>query len=223
MTTRMIHDRTPQKGFAMKRKTKDAVSPSVRGLKTIIPSTVGIAENARYKFEAIARDASMVAQAATIAQGARATGDAQLCALADQLAPLLKKAADKLQRQLDSVLRMQTSGAEQAEKVPDTAGQMVANPLSPNGHGVANAPAGARSLDGFRRAARDTGMTLPQVMTSDALAAQEQVNAKAARVKMYRDVGDEANARRVEWGQEPVADIDESPYDAVKRAGQVRG
>lgn len=107
MATRIINIKLPgSKRVPSKRRAADAVVPGVKGLRTIRPSVIGIAERA-----------DLIRSGVTMLQTARAvaakTGDAELAALANS--PKLNKALDaaikRLGRQADSILREQNAAS----------------------------------------------------------------------------------------------------------------
>ncbi|PLZ01968.1 hypothetical protein CY652_13135 [Burkholderia sp. WAC0059] len=85
------------------RRTTDTVSPSVRGIRTIAPSTIGIAD--REYFSRIAKVAQAAGDALAICQKLRATGDATAMKTADAAIKPIGKLLDSL----DSILREQNA------------------------------------------------------------------------------------------------------------------
>jgi hypothetical protein len=94
MTTRMIHDKIPHNQRVPRNKGKaarDAVTPSVRGIRTVTPTILGIADRAR----GIAIGLKALVTARNLAE---ATGDAELAALAED--PKVMKAVDRAIKRL---------------------------------------------------------------------------------------------------------------------------
>lgn len=101
MATRIVNIKLPgNKRVPSKRRAADTVAPSVKGLRSVRPSVIGIAERA-----------DLLRSGITMIQTARAvaakTGDAELGALANsaKLDKALDAAIKHLGRDADSILR----------------------------------------------------------------------------------------------------------------------
>lgn len=103
MVTRISHDRIPHNPRVVrargKRKAHDTVTPSTRGIRTIAPSTIGIAD--REYFGRVMKVAQAAGEALVICQKLRATGNAAAMKTADAAI----KPIGKLLKALDSVMR----------------------------------------------------------------------------------------------------------------------
>ncbi|WP_322040795.1 hypothetical protein [Burkholderia diffusa] len=108
MTTRMIHDKIPHNQRVPRNKAKaarDAVTPSVRGIRSVTPSVRGIADRAR----GIATGLNVLLTARKLAT---AHGDAELAALAEdpKVMKALDRAIKRLGRDVDRFLTCPTKG-----------------------------------------------------------------------------------------------------------------
>lgn len=108
MATRQTSVKIP-KNVRVNRSGKDAVVPSVKGIRTIIPSTLGIADRARFGKYVKAADALVHGLDAVIKirNSDEAQQDPELKALANdpRLAKAIDRAINKLAAGVDSLVR----------------------------------------------------------------------------------------------------------------------
>lgn len=185
MVTRVTNTLIPHNSRivkARKRRAADAVVPSVKGLRTIHPSVVGIAERA-----------DLIRSGITMIRTARAvsakTGDAELAALANN--PKLMKAIDaaikRLGRQADSILRTTLATSNDDPEHLDHPGTL-------------NTP--HNSNDQSAVSGQDSAFTAwtPEAVAKREASAKRVVDLGAA---IERDTFQ--NATRVRFGQAPVS------------------
>jgi len=186
------------------RSTKDAVSPSVRGIKTIIPSTVGIAERARYEYRKLTRDAEIIVDTLRLVRAAQRTGDASLIAATKPLIPMIQKALDKLARAADSLARetAATSNEDKPEATPQSQ--------------VSSAPA---LVEGDPDVA--AGLIADQAFTNytpEAIERRAARDAKVARLGYAIECGDLATQHEIQFGGPQREDKD--PYASIGHKGE---
>lgn len=207
MVTRVTQSKIPsnhRKPNMKNRNAKDAVSPSVRGLKTIIPSTVGIAERARYeRGRKLARDAAIVVDTLKLVHAAQRTGDASLIAATKPLMPMIKKALDKLGRAADSFAR-ETAATSKKDK-PEAAPQSA----------IVEAPALVEGDPDVAAGLISDAAIHHSYFNGDAIDARRERKATLGRLKYAIETGDLATQHEIMYGTNPREDHD--PYATMAK------
>ncbi|MFA8389733.1 hypothetical protein ACEPUD_06345 [Burkholderia ubonensis] len=175
----------------------DVVTPSVRGIRSIVPSVKGIQDRKYFsqalkKTAGIARGLDVILTARKLAA---ATDDAELAALANdpKLIEAMKTALKRIGRNVDSILREQA--AANAREKPeaqrtDTSGRFLNAPSE----GDPNAAAGLIGDAGANYFAMDHETRLQR----------EQAAEKAQRIRAAIAMGDTQNYTRMKFGLDPV-------------------
>jgi hypothetical protein len=195
MVTRVTQSKVPRNPRVGRMASKDAVSPSVRGLKTVIPSTVGIAERARYEY----RKASIIVDTIRLVHAAQRSGDASLIAAAKPFVPLIKKALDQLGRSVDSLARESAAISKKDKPEAQTPSALIDPPALVEGD-----PKVAAGLIGDSAWANHTPETLERRAKHEAFSGQLQY-------AMER--GDYVEANRLRFGM-PAREC-EDPYKSM--------
>lgn len=219
MASRTIHDKIPHnvrvnKGATLSQETlrqmykssargnrraagADAVTPTVKGLQGVMPSTIGIAAQAR--FAKIAKTALVTAKGLDailkIRDSAEAQADPELAALANnpKFIMVMKLVLEKLSGQLNGLMVEMLQGTQDGQG-PDHENDEEALAAANEKARTGRDPHVAAGVD-----------SAGPILGAEDMAQRERARARLSRLKTAQAMGDSGDIVRAQFGMEPRA------------------